>query len=102
MVRHEGDATPEALRILRVRGNSMEPELRGGDRIVVDTARRVPAAGERFVLWDGTGLVVKRVEVLPADGALRLASAHPDYGTYKRPADEVHVVGKVLWKITRA
>ena len=102
MVRHEGDAAPEALRILRVRGNSMEPELREGDRIVVDTARRVPAPGELFVLWDGTGLVVKRVEALTAEGALRLASAHPDYPAYERPADEVHVVGKILWKVTRA
>ena len=102
MIRHEGDATPEALRILKVRGNSMEPELREGDRIVVDTARTVPAPGELFVLWDGTGLVVKRVEALTADGRLRLASAHPDYPPYERPADEVHVVGKVLWKVTRA
>jgi len=102
MVRHEGDAAPEALRILRVRGNSMEPELREGDRIVVDTARTVPAAGELFVLWDGTGLVVKRVEALTAKGTLRLASAHPDYPAYERPAHEVHVVGKVLWKVTRA
>ena len=101
MVRHEGDASPEALRILRVRGNSMEPELREGDRIVVDTARRVPAAGELFVLWDGTGLVVKRVEALGAGGTLRLASAHPDYPAYERPADEVHVVGKILWAIRR-
>ena len=102
MVRHEGDAEPEALRILKVRGNSMEPELREGDRIVVDTARTVPAPGELFVLWDGTGLVVKRVEALTAEGRLRLASAHPDYPPYERPADEIHVVGKVLWKVTRA
>lgn len=102
MVRHEGDADPQALRILKVRGNSMEPELREGDRIVVDTARTMPAAGELFVLWDGAGLVVKRIEALTAEGMLRLASAHPDYPPYERPADEVHVVGKVLWKVTRA
>ncbi len=80
----------------------MEPELREGDRLVVDTARTVPAAGELFVLWDGTGLVVKRVEALAAKGTLRLVSAHSDYPAYERPADEVHIVGKVLWKVTRA
>ena len=102
MVRHEGDADPDALRILRVRGNSMEPELREGDRLVVDTARRVPAPGELFVLWDGAGLMVKRVEALAANGTLRLVSAHPDYPPYERPADEIHIIGKVLWKVTRA
>ena len=30
MVRHEADANPEGLRILRVRGNSMEPEMSAG------------------------------------------------------------------------
>ena len=80
-MRHEGDADPEALRILKVRGNSMEPQLREGDRIFVATARRVPADGELFVLWDGTGLVVKRVEALSA-GTLRLGAAHADYPPY--------------------
>ena len=51
---------PAALRILRVRDASMEPALRDGDRLVVDTARRVPAPGELFVRCDGDGLVVKR------------------------------------------
>ena len=104
MVRHEGDAEPEALRILRVRGNSMEPEMREGDRLVVDTARRVPAAGELFVLWDGDGLVVKRVEPAREPGAakLRLLSANPDYPPYTCLAADVHIVGKVLWKVTRA
>ena len=104
MVRHEGDADPEALRILRVRGNSMESEMREGDRLVVDTARRVPGAGELFVLWDGDGLVVKRVEPAhePGRAKLRFLSANPDYPPYTRLAADVHIVGKVLWKVTRA
>ena len=103
MVRHEGDADPAGLRILRVRGNSMEPEMREGDRLVVDAARRVPAAGELCVLWDGDGLVVKRVEPArePGPPKLRLLAANPDYPPYTRLVDDIHVVGKVLWKITR-
>ena len=104
MIRHEGDAEPHALRILRVRGSSMEPELREGDRLVIDTARRVPAPGELFVLWDGDGLVVKRVEPAhePHAPKLRILSANPDYPSYTRHLDDIHVVGKVLWKVTRA
>ena len=103
MIRHEGDAEPDALRILRVRGPSMEPELREGDRLVIDTARRVPAPGELFVLWDGDGLVVKRVEPArePGPPKLRFLSANPDYPPYTRLVDDIHVVGKVLWKVTR-
>ena len=87
----------------------MEPQLAEGDRLVVDIARTVPALGELFVLWDGDGLVVKRVEPVrsddeadPARARLRLVSANPDYPPYERPAADVHIVGRVLWKVTRA
>ena len=104
MVRHEGDADPGALRIIRVRGNSMAPELGEGDRLVVDTGRRMPGAGELYVLWDGDGLVVKRVEPVHGSGApaLRLLSVNPDYPAYECLAEDIHIVGKVLWKVTRA
>ena len=104
MIRYEGDASPDDLRILRARGNSMKPELREDDRLMVDVARRIPATGEMFVQWDGTGLVDKRIEhVRDADPPqLRLKSANPDYDDYTCLAEEVHIVGKVLWTVRRA
>ena len=101
MVRHEGDADPKTLRILRVRGDSMEPEMREGDRLLVDIARRLPATGELFVLFDGTGLVVKRVEMVPGEERIRLLSANPAYEPYTALGDEIHVVGKVVWVLRR-
>ena len=103
MIRHEGGGTPGAIRVLRARGESMEPELSEGDRLLVDTARRLPETGEMFVLWDGNGLVVKRVERVN-DGeapALRLKSANPAYTDYTCLAEEAHIVGKVLWTVRR-
>ncbi|MCY4486609.1 MAG: hypothetical protein OXF11_05765 [Deltaproteobacteria bacterium] len=41
MIRHEGGAAPENLRILRVRGDSLAPEMRDGNGLVV---KRVEAA----------------------------------------------------------
>ena len=105
MIRYEGGAAPDAIRVLRVRGVSMQPELSDGDRLLVDTSRRVPATGEMFVLWDGGGLVVKRVEAMMGtheEAALRLKSTNPDYGDYTVPACDVHIVGKVLWTVKKA
>ena len=103
MLRHEGGANPDNLKILKVRGNSMEPEMREGDRVVVDTARRQPAMGELIVLSDGTGVVVKRVETVreAAPVRLRLFSANPDYAPYTCLAEEARIIGKVLWTIKR-
>ena len=103
MIRHEGDAEPGNLRVLRARGDSMEPLVSDGDRLLVDIARRTPGTGETAVLWDGTGLVVKRVEVLPhaEPPRLRLISANPAYEPYTCLAQEAHIVGKVLWTLRR-
>ena len=76
MIRHEGGGDPGNLRILRARGDSMEPEIRDGDRMMVDVSRRAPATGETVVLWDGSGLVVKRVEVVPHAAPARLRLLH--------------------------
>ena len=72
---------PANLRIVRVNGEAMEPALRAGDRLVVDTARRVPRTGGLFVLRQGGGFEVWRVE--PVAGTdpprLRLSCANPRY-----------------------
>ena len=56
-----------------------------GDRLVVDTARPVREP--------------PRKAKAPM---LRLLSANPDYPPYTRLACDIHIVGKVLWKVTRA
>ena len=104
MLRHEGAAVPDNLRILRARGDSMEPLVGEGDRLIVDISRRTPATGELAVLWDGLGLVVKRIEAVsgsePAE--VRLISANPIYAPYAVPAQDVHMVGKVVWVLRKA
>ena len=77
MIRHEAGAEPENLRILRVRGNSMEPELRDGDRIVVDVSRRLPATGETFVLWDGIKAWCRSTSIVAHGGRRRERAAQP-------------------------
>ena len=51
----------------------------------------------------GSGLVVKKVEVVPhaEPPRLRLLSANPAYEPYECLAAEAHVVGTVLWALRR-
>lgn len=105
MIRYEAGGDVDAVRVLRVRGMSMEPELSDGDRLLIDTSKREPAAGGLFVLWDGDGLVVKRVEMgteARGEPVLQLKSTNPEYGDYTIRADDAHIVGKVLWTVRKA
>ncbi|MFM7779963.1 MAG: helix-turn-helix transcriptional regulator, partial [Alphaproteobacteria bacterium] len=87
VIRHELRARSANLRIITIDGDSMEPLLASGDRVLVDTAQRVPAPPGIFVIWDGLGIVAKRIEHIPTAEPSRIVikSVNPLYGDYERP-----------------
>ncbi|CUA90662.1 Peptidase S24-like [Chelatococcus sambhunathii] len=103
IVRHEFRAPPNELRMITVDGDSMEPLLSSGDRILIDTSQRVPVPPGIFVIWDGMGLVAKRVEHIPNSDPPKvlIKSINPEYQAYERIAEEVNVVGRVVWLARR-
>ncbi|WP_270933831.1 S24 family peptidase [Falsiroseomonas oryzae] len=103
MIRHEFRAKPEDLRVITIDGDSMQPLLHSGDRILVDTSQRVPVPPGIFVIWDGMGVVAKRVEHIPNSepATVVIKSVNPDYQTYERVAEEVSIIGRVIWAARR-
>jgi phage repressor protein C with HTH and peptisase S24 domain len=87
------------LALIHVRGDSMEPTLRPGDRILVDQGDQNVSQPGIFVLWDGDGRVVKRIERVYGSEPpkLRLISDNPRHSTYEVPAEIVRVVGRAVW-----
>jgi phage repressor protein C with HTH and peptisase S24 domain len=77
----------------------MHPTLQDGDLVLVDISRRAPAPPGIFVLFDGIGLVVKRLEVLAntEPHLLRIIADNPQYTSYDRASTEVHIIGRVVW-----
>lgn len=93
-------APSKALRIITVIGNSMEPDFRPGERVLVDTDDRLPSPAGAFALWDGFGLVVKYVEVIPGSDpvTVRLISRNSVFETYERPVEDIHINGRIIGK----
>ncbi len=87
------------LRLIGVKGDSMEPTLLNGDIVMLDVADRISTPPGIFVLFDGIGLVAKRLEPVPnSDPPLvRIISDNPRYDTYARTLEEIAVVGRVIW-----
>lgn len=99
LVRHEFRANAADLRVITIDGDSMEPLMASGDRILVDTSQRVPVPPGIFVIWDGLGLVAKRIEHVPHSSppTVVIRSINPEYATYERHAEDVRIVGRVIW-----
>lgn len=96
-LRHELKARPADLRIVTIDGDSMEPVLMSGDKVLIDLSRTVPSPPGIFVLHDGMGLLAKQLERLPNTERLSIRSANPRYDSYERPAEEVTIIGRVVW-----
>lgn len=87
------------LRLLTVKGDSMEPSLYSGDVVMIDTAQTSPSPPGIFVLHDGFGLVAKRLEHLPNSDPprVRILSDNPRYSAYEMTIEEIRVVGRLVW-----
>ncbi|MEE4451110.1 S24 family peptidase [Novosphingobium resinovorum] len=87
---------PEHLSTIVVSGDSMEPSLRDGDEILVDRTLRALRDGIHVVRL-GESLLVKRLDV-SRPGIVVLISDNPAYPPVECAAQDMAVVGRVVWK----
>jgi transcriptional regulator with XRE-family HTH domain len=99
LIERELRAPAEHLFAMVAEGNSMKPEFRGGDQILVDTRRTSLAQPGAFCLWDGDGHVVKFIEKMPNSNPpkVRVVSANTIYEPHERLVEEINVIGRVIW-----
>jgi phage repressor protein C with HTH and peptisase S24 domain len=98
IVRGYSTAPSAELRIITVMGDSMEPTLQPGQRVLVDTGDRKPSPPGIFVVWDGLGLVIKRVQMLPQSepARVKITSDNAKYDAYERSLEEAYIQGRVI------
>lgn len=101
-LRHELRTNPQSVYVAEIMGDSMEPTLRSGDRVLIDTAHKAPSPPGVYALWDGFGVVVKRIEIVPeADpAAIRVLSDNQRHTAYQRTLEEAHIIGRVVCRVT--
>jgi transcriptional regulator with XRE-family HTH domain len=92
-------ANPEAVKMLRVFGDSMEPTLKDGDWVLVDTSRNAVDSDGMFLIRMTSGLAVKRIQnTIGSDIVIK--SDNSKYDNITASASDVYVVGKVIYTLT--
>jgi hypothetical protein len=91
-------APADQLRIVSVIGDSMEPLLIPGQRLLVDIEDRVLSPPGIFVLRDGNGFSIKRVQIIPrAEPArVKIQSENTKYEAYECSLEEADIQGRVI------
>lgn len=97
---------PSDLSLVHVEGDSMEPDLRAGDIILIDHTDASARREGIYVLRMEDALLVKQVQRMPG-GVLRLVSRNPAYEPILLPIPEVQpggkvsIIGRVVWACRR-
>lgn len=98
-LRHEVRVSPNTVKLIQVKGDSMMPTLQSGDRVMIDTADRTPSPPGIFALWDGLGVVIKRLDPVPKSDppAVRVISDNIAYSPYQVSTEEMQIIGRAIW-----
>lgn len=89
----------KTLSMVEVSGDSMQPTLWDGDRVMIDHGATNPAQPGVYAIWDSNATVVKRVEKVPASDPVMLVliSDHKNHNQYTVLAEAVNIIGRVVW-----
>ena len=88
----------QAMLLMDIFGNSMEPELKDGDTVLVDESQKAVIAGAIYAVGIEDTVMVKRLEKHPNN--LVLQSDNKDYAPIFLRGDEMdmaRIIGKVVW-----
>lgn len=84
--------------LMDIFGNSMEPELKEGDTVLIDQSQKAVLAGAIYAVGFDDTIVVKRLEKRPKE--LVLLSENERYPIMRfrdEEMDNVRIIGKVIW-----
>lgn len=89
----------EHLRMIELSGDSNEPTIANGDVGMVHLNKTNPTNDSGFyAVWDGNGLVIKRVQIIPgAKPKLRLISDNKAYPPYDVDIEGARIIGRLVW-----
>ncbi len=89
---------PGKMVLMDIFGDSMEPELKDGDTVLIDESQGNIIAGAVYAVGVDDTIMVKRVEKHP--NKLVLLSTNRDYSPVYLRNDDVNtirIIGKVIW-----
>lgn len=92
--------SPGRMVLMKVVGDSMEPEIREGDMVLIDQSQQEVIAGGIYAVGIDDMVMIKQVD--PAPGKLVLRSYNARYSPVEAPltgdlSSTVRIIGRCIW-----
>jgi transcriptional regulator with XRE-family HTH domain len=101
-LREELRAPAARLIIVETQGDSMSPTIAPGERLVIDTAHRLPSPDGIYAIRDRyDAIVVKRLQMLRGYPRLKIISDNQNHPAEEVGLDEIEIVGRVVCGLKR-
>lgn len=102
-LRHELRVQPSSILVLEVIGDSMSPTLDTGDRVLVDTSHARPTPDGVYVIEEGDGPLVKRLQIVRRSDPpeVMILSDNPNHKPYTLKLDQIRIIGRVSGRFSR-
>lgn len=94
-------ANPAHVHLIYVRGDSMAPDLKDGEIVMVNTAMNgALVRDDIYVVRIDDTIAVKMLSRLPG-GRVKVMSKNQDYGSFETDLENIHIIGQVIWHAGR-
>jgi len=105
-IRQELRSAPADLGLMRIEGDSGEPDLRSGDIVLFDRTATTARHEGVYIMRMDDALLVKQLQRLPG-GVVRATSRNPNYEPFTIPltqlesSGEFAIIGRIVWACRR-
>jgi phage repressor protein C with HTH and peptisase S24 domain len=83
--------------LMPVAGDSMEPEIRNGDVVMLDITQCRLHEGNIYALRLGDTIAIKRLSLRPGNRILVISDNKDEYPPYEADLSDIQILGKVVW-----
>jgi transcriptional regulator with XRE-family HTH domain len=90
---------PAQFEIFSVTGDEMVGTLVPGDFVVADKTKKQPSPPGIFVIREGDGVVIRRLQVL--GNKVKISTDNPVYQALDLAADKIDIVGRATYRLAR-
>ena len=85
------------LVLMRVSGDSMDPEIRNGATVMIDLGRKRIKNNCIFALGIQDTIIIKELELLPGGSVRIISKNRNEYPAYEADANDLRIIGQVVW-----
>lgn len=91
---------PASMVVMKVQGDSMQPEIMDGDAVLIDQSKKEVRLGRIYAVGFEDAIYLKRIDKEP--GKIILKSVNPEYRPIvielgEQIFDSFRVIGQILW-----